>query len=56
MFKIVMSVSVISAVIRWSALPRAVFRCNPNALLISGSKAIGRVAQTDATVRIPANR
>ena len=45
-----------SAQIFWSALPRSVFRLHPNMLLSAGSSAIGSVAQTDATVRIPAKR
>ena len=54
MFKIVIRASVISAVTRWSALPRSVFRLQPNMLFSAGSNAIGSVAHTDATVRMPA--
>ena len=36
--------------------PEVVFRLQPNMLLSAGSSAIGSVAQTDATVRIPAKR
>ena len=56
MFRIVISASVTSAATRWSALPSSVFRLQPNMLFSIGSSAIGSVAHTDATVRMPAKR
>ena len=51
-----MRASVMSATSFWSALPRFVLRLQPNMLFRAGSSARGSVAQTDATVRMPANR
>ena len=54
MLRIVISASVMSATTFWSALPRASFKLHPNMLFSAGIRAIGSVAHTDATVRIPA--
>ena len=43
-----------SAITFWSALPSASFNDHPNMLFSAGISAIGRVAHTEATVRIPA--
>ena len=56
MFSTVISTSVTTATTAWSALPRLVLNSEPKMLLIIGRRAIGKVAQTDATVRIPAIR
>ena len=54
MLRIVISASVMSAITFWSALPSASFKLQPNMLLSAGIRAIGSVAHTDATVRMPA--
>ena len=54
MLRIVISASVMSAITFWSALPSASFRLHPNMLFRAGMSAIGSVAHTDATVRMPA--
>ena len=56
MFSTVISTSVTTATTAWSALPRLVLKLQPNMLFSIGSSAIGSVAHTDATVRMPANR
>jgi hypothetical protein len=56
MFRTVMRKSVIKAVTTWSVLPRSVFRVQPNIWFSIGRSASGKVAQTEATVRIPAMR
>ena len=49
-----MSASVMSAITFWSALPSVSFNDHPNMLFSAGIRAIGSVAHTDATVRMPA--
>ena len=53
MFMIVIATSVMTAIHRWLF---SVFARSQPMLLNAGINAIGSVAQTDATVRIPAKR
>ena len=56
MLRTVMRISVMTATTAWSALPRFVLKLVPSIVFSIGSSAIGSVAQTEATVRIPATR